>query len=403
MKQNKIYIQNFWYVNNYGACLTAFALYQILEKLNYDVSLIDISQIYEKKIYIFKKFISRYCTTTNWIKTIKDIENINKSNAIFITGSDQVFRAFFKKKRIRKYFEYFLLDYVLPEAKKISFSASYGVNKENFIKETDQYTIENMKTSLKSFDFISVRENSGVEICKDLFDVDAKWIIDPVFILDKKYYENLVTQSKKDFSGKIVSCMFDKINNNLDKFLSKKYNTKVIELWKSNLSIEEWLSAIKNCKFLITNSYHAMCFAIIFNKPFIALSKDKGASARFESLFKMLEIEDQSINNNNEIYENDCIFKVNYAKVNQRIDEERQRGLDLLKKALEAPIDKKEEKFEARMKFLENKVYELETQISLTYKIKNQLVNFMLFLFYKYLPGPIISIAKLMRFKNAKK
>ena len=43
MKKNKIFIQNFWYVNNYGACLTAYALYKILENLGNDVSLIDVS------------------------------------------------------------------------------------------------------------------------------------------------------------------------------------------------------------------------------------------------------------------------------------------------------------------------------------------------------------------------
>ena len=354
-QKNNISILNFWWAANYGANLTAYALQQLIENSilinnsDFQQYLCDSNQDFH---YNFAK---KYLKISNTCRTSSSLCELNKNSNTFIVGSDQVFRA----KLNKRIAETFLLDFVDINSKKIAFSASFGVDKEKFLQENSPKTIEHMQTSLKSFDFISVREKSGIEICKDLFNVEAEWIIDPVFILDKKYFENLATQSNKDFSGKIVSCMFDKKNNNLDKFLSKKYNTKVVELWNSNFSIEEWLASIKDCKFLITNSYHAMCFAIIFNKPFIALSKDMGASARFESLFEMLGIEDQSINNINEIYQRDCIFKVDYEKVNQRIVEEAQKGLDFLKKALEAPVGKREEKIEARMKFLENKVYEL--------------------------------------------
>lgn len=398
MNQNKVYIQNFWYVNNYGACLTAFALYKILEQLGYDVNLIDVSSLGQSINYAFEKFIKKYCKTTNRVKFLSDIKNINDQNAIYITGSDQVFRPHLVLNNLK----YFLFDYVNPFAKKLSFSASFGVDKEKFLQENSSKTIEHMKTSLKSFDFISVREKSGVEICKDLFDIDAEWIIDPVFILNKKYYEDLATQSNQNFNGKIVSCIFDKKDNKSDKFLSKKYNAEVIELWNSNLSIEEWLSAIKDCNFLITNSYHAMCFAIIFNKPFISLSKDMGASARFESLFEMLGIEDQSINNINEIYGRDCIFKIAYEKVNQRIKEEQQRGIDFLNKALESPAGKKEEKIEIKMQFLENKVCELEQQATLKYQIKKKLWNLWLIIFHEYLPNPIKNIIRFVRDKICK-
>ena len=127
-----------------------------------------------------------------------------------------------------------------------------------------------------------------------------------------------------------------------------------------------------------------------------------GASARFESLFEMLGIEDQSINNINEIYEKDCIFKIDYEKVNRRIEEEAQRGLNFLKKALEAPVREKEEKIEARMKFLENKVCELEKEATLKYQIKKELWYLWLIIFHKYLPKPIKIIIRFVRDKICK-
>ena len=263
MKKNKIFIQNFWYVNNYGACLTAYALYKILENLNYEVKLINVSNLGQNLSYNFNDFINQNCHITKTIKTIDDIKNINKDNSIYITGSDQVFRPYLVKNNL----SYFLFDYVISNSKKIAFSASYGVNKEKFITETHSSTLEKMKTSLKSFDYISVREKSGVEICKDLFDVESEWIIDPVFILDTSNYDELIKNSIKDFSNKIVSYVLN-INKEYKKaykYLSKKYNLEIIELSNSNESIENWLAAIKNCKFLITDSFHGMCFAIIFN------------------------------------------------------------------------------------------------------------------------------------------
>ncbi len=397
-QKNKINILNYWWAANYGANLTAYALQKLIENSilvdnsDFQQYLCDSTQIFHHN------FAKKYLKTSNHYIKVQDFLNLAKNSNTFIVGSDQVFRA----KLNKRIAETFLLDFVDINSKKIAFSASFGVDKEKFLQENSSETIEHMKTSLKSFDFISVREKSGVEICKDIFNVDAEWIIDPVFILDKKYYENLTTQSNQNFNGKIVSCIFDKKDNKSDKFLSKKYNAEVIELWNSNLSIEEWLSAIKDCKFLITNSYHAMCFAIIFNKPFISLSKDMGASARFESLFEMLGIEDQSINNINEIYEKDCIFKIDYEKVNQRIEEERQRGLDFLKKALESPAGKKEEKIEAKMQFLENKICELEQQATLKYQIKKELWHLWLIIFHKYLPNSIKNIIRFMRNKICK-
>lgn len=392
LKSKQIYIQNFWYVNNYGACLTAYSLYSILSKTGYNVKLIDISSMSEKLSYTSTSFIKEHCKTTKHIKNYLDLENIISPNAIYITGSDQVFRPYLVKDKLSM----FLLDYI-PCEKKIAMSASFGKGKIEFLQENNKVILAKIKKSLMSFDNISIREHQGVEICNEVFDIKAKCIIDPVFILDKNYFENLTNGKNIEHKEFIASCIFEKKNNNIDKFLSKKYRCNVIELHQSNFSIEDWLNMIKNCKFLITNSYHAMCFAIIFNKPFIALSKDMGASSRFESLFELLNIENQSINSIDEIYTKDCIFNVDYEKVNQRIEEERQKGLAFLQKAIEGPVGKFEEKRAVRTQYLEEIVCKLEQQANLRYQIKKELWNLWLIIFHKYLPEPIKNIIRKIR------
>ena len=390
-------IFNFWWVSNYGALLTAYAIQFLINKLEYNPLLIDNSYRYNNLISeIFaKNFEQRYLKTSNKVYLYSDLNNLNKKSNLFITGSDQILRPIAARERLSQY----LQDFVSINSKKITIAASFAVDKKTLLEETDFQILEKMKIALRSFDFVSVREKSGVEICKDLFDIDAEWIIDPVFIMDKFNYDELIKNSTRDFSNKIVSYVLDpnKKYNKAYKYLEKRYNRKILKTAYSNISVENWLASIKNCEFLITDSFHGMCFAIIFNKPFICITNQKRGATRFESILEMLNIENQCINDINEIYEKDCIFKIDYEKVNQRITEEAQRGLDFLKKTLAAPVGKKEEKIEAKMQFLESKVYELEKEATLKYQIKKELWNLWLIIFHKYLPSPIKNIIRFVR------
>ena len=408
---NKIYITNFWHTrDNYGANLTAFALQEALQQLGFENKLVNnpifANEIKLKKFFGFK-FQQQHLKTTQKIGQNAGI--LNSDGEIFITGSDQVFRPIYTQKKLDQY----LLDFVTQNKKKIAFSASFGVDKEQFLKENSQEIIEHMKNSLKSFDFISVREKSGVEICKDLFDVDAQWIIDPVFILDKSKYDELIEneschseldsesnimRSRNEFGmtfdDKIVAYVLDTSNDykKAYKYLVKKYDTNVIETANSNISVESWLKSIRDCKLFVTDSFHGMCFAMIFNKPFICLANKSRGRARFDSICEMLCVENRCIDSINEVYEKDCVFKVDYAVTNERIEQERQKGLEFLKTALEAPVKITQEKIDSRITYLENRVKELETDNNLKYQLKKYLWEKWLIIYHVCLPTPIKNI-----------
>ena len=406
--QNNINIFNYWYTDgNYGAVLTAYALQCLVETFGRASLLVDNfkKNPTHKTTSVTTTFTKNNLQITEKILSVSALLALANNSSNFIVGSDQVFRPIYTNKMI----EQFLLDFVIPQSKKIAFSASFGVDKDSFLEENAPEVIEHMKNSLRSFDFISVREKSGVEICRDLFDVKAEWIIDPVFILDRAKWDELIEnstphpsplpQGARENSPQIVSYVLDtnKEYKKASKYLSKQHNAEVIELANSNESVENWLKAIRDCKFLITDSFHGMCFAIIFNKPFICLANKKRGATRFESILEMLNIDYQCINNIKEIYERNCIFEVDYDVVNKRIEEERQRGLDFLKTALEAPVQVTPEKIEARMKFLENKVCELEQQATLKYQVKKELWNLWRIIFHKYLPEPVKNGIRILR------
>ena len=394
--KDKIYITNLWHSrNNYGANLTAFALQSIIEKLGYKSELVNNTTKmreykWRKSTFSFK-FAKKYLKHTSFMKGCLDILNIYGN--VFITGSDQVFRPKYTHEKL----DHYLLDFVNVDNKKIAFSASFGVDKEQFINENSDDIIKHMAKSLKSFDFLSVREKSGVEICKDLFDVDAQWIIDPVFVLDKTVYDKLIQNSTENYNNSIVSYVLDTTDDykKAFKYLSKKYNIDVINTANSNISIENWLASIKNCRLFITDSFHGMCFAIIFNKPFICISNRKRGGARFDSICEMLGIENQCIDSIEQIYDNDCVCKIDYESVNKRIQEEAQKGIEFLSNALNAPVKITQEKIDAKITYLENQVLELEKRDNLKYQLKKYIWDNWLIIYNYYLPKPIMYIIRI--------
>ena len=192
---DKVFICNYWWFqSNYGAILTAYAINNLIENsiLVNDIN-IKFHELYNLRYTFSFPFRKKYLKTIKLNDKYISLVELNKKANTFVVGSDQVFRigTNFKERRYQ-----YLLDFAYLKTKKIAFSASFGLDKKGVIEEAGKEAILWTKISLKSFDFISVREKSGVEICRDLFDVKAEWIIDPVFILDKSKWDELIENAE---------------------------------------------------------------------------------------------------------------------------------------------------------------------------------------------------------------
>ena len=323
-------ILNFWWTSNYGAILTAYALQQVLENMGITSQLVNYQYGYKKKLFknsLFENFANKYLNISEKLSSKKDFDKLAKSVNTFLVGSDQVFNTYMTKNRLNEY----LLGFPMTEAKRVAISASFGVEKLNITNEL-RYRYKNY---LKMFDYITVRETSGIDICKKEFDCDAQWLIDPVFIADKKIYKNICKTAKLDCSGKILTYVLDENQKYKDKYkeLSTKFNKEVFSITKNNVNVQDWLNAIKTCEYLITDSFHGMCFAIIFNKPFICIvNKDRGA-ARFSSLFDKLDIQKSCLYENISDVNIDMIdFQTtNYQTVNNNLAEIQRTAFDKVK------------------------------------------------------------------------
>ena len=334
-------IINLFYSDNYGAILTAYALQESIEQLGYSAKIINNNPSKKKSLNFGERFINKYLNLTKRILSEKDLFDLNFKIHTFITGSDQVFR-----KCILPNYNYYLLDFVSSLNKKIAFSASFGIGPSEISKEMNSNDIQEYTDSLKSFDFVSVREDSGVEICKKYFATDAQWVIDPVFMLDPLKYENIINNyDNKSVTDKyddtIVSYILDS-NEEFENFLnslSVTLNKKVMRLSaKNDNDIEEWLAAFKNASYIVTDSFHGCCFAIIFNKPFICKRNNQRGNARFDAIINKFNISQSFISDVANVSTAENPFTViDYTEINRIMKEERIKNTQLLKQLIEAP------------------------------------------------------------------
>lgn len=399
--------------NNYGNNLTNYALYQFLNEENYSVILIDQTQNaqwkpYKKKWELFAHVPFDTYDSIPSFDNKTDLKKLNQSCNTFLVGSDQLFRAIF----VEGMDYHSCMDWVQSDKYKIAYATSFGT--DDF--EGGSEIKSKMKYYLKRFNAISVREYSGVNILKNEFGIDkGSWVLDPVFLCNKKYYEEMAHMGriripKNNFIGAYIldpSEEKEKIINLLcDKYDIKKYNvicdgemneTDLQKKW--NLSIlskpvvEEWLANVLYSKIYITDSFHGLCFALIFNKDFFVVSK-RGSwrgQTRLKSLLGYLKLEDRIIESvkeleNGKIYEHIDYKDVNFL-LNDKILESKKWILEELCKGhfyngrletydiLGERIDKILVNAEERNKLLQRQLNEINYSTNLTVKKLEEIVQ----------------------------
>lgn len=215
------------------------------------------------------------------------------------------------------------LEWVSENKKKIAYAASFA--KETFDGTYLQH--EKLQYFLKRFDAFSVREKSGVELAKKEFQIQAEWVLDPVFLCNMEHWDKLIKNGMEKVSDKPYvfgyildpnrekECAIKHAAETLDTdyyAASDVWNTPetIAQMWDiptlDKIGNEELLAQIKNSKYVVTDSFHGVCFAIIFHKPFTVLVNKERGSSRFYSILSLLGLENRILDIKGEI--NDCKF-----------------------------------------------------------------------------------------------
>lgn len=356
-------------VANYGSILQTYATQSIIESLGFDCNIINYVREDEKGKNIWKMLLKRskkwnknfitrsiykaiqspnytysynkflqfrkkLLKETREYNSIKELREEIPEADVYCTGSDQVWGNIGNVP----YDETYFLKFVPKYKKCIAYSASFG-------KEiNDERMLSNLNYLLEDYKSILVRENTAVDIIKKTGIDNVKQVLDPTLLLDKEKLSNLTTNIKEKKEYVLVYQLHD--NKKFEKYakkFAKKAKLKLIRIspainniFKSGNTVfmptpQEFLSYIKNARYIITDSFHGTVFSILFNKDFIDILPGKSAT-RIESMLSLTCLEDRILKDYN-----DFSFinkKIEFENVNDIIKEQRKRSINLLKEAI---------------------------------------------------------------------
>lgn len=334
--------------SNYGGVLQAVALFCFLKKQNYDVAIIDKIPCHSlfkrmvlwclgwlpfqnikgvrfgyKQTKLNNKELLSVITKTAAAVTTEEMRFIcvDEGFDAVIVGSDQVWRMDYINDG---YFANYFLDFVGDDVRKISYAASFGLDHwqaPDRALEVSQY--------LERFHAVSVRESSGVDICKDTFGrEDCVHVLDPTLLFDSGFYSKQFNLVAEDGCGRnITTYMLDWSEGKslfVSRFSERTEGYRVRDILskkkRATRSISDWLGSFKNSDFILTDSFHGMVFAIIFKKEFYVVVNAERGAARFLSLLNLLGLSDRMIYDVDKFdFSSVSKSKINYEVVDRKL------------------------------------------------------------------------------------
>ena len=325
--------------NNFGSGITNYALYKILKDYNQEVLIITqpkSSQISPMNKTYFRKFPFPREDCAKFYNNKEEMRQLNKICNKFLVGSDQMFNSY-----LYPYIDDFIkLDWVNDDHEKLSYATSFGA--DTFFGKEDEK--RNFKKAIRRFDWVSVREESAVEIMKDKFQILATQVLDPVFLCKTEHYLSLINPYINEIpKGKCFCYILDpdkdkekfiqsmRSKSNLELFiLSDLANTPEYVMQRWNLKTEflktneEWLTSVHNSSYVIADSFHGLCFALIFEKPFIILHNERRGDQRVISLLKLIGYENRLVDATKDYSKISELLneKINFSSIKKVLNEQ---------------------------------------------------------------------------------
>lgn len=364
---------------NYGGILQAYALQTVLERMGHEVVVFDtpnkayLPPLWKLPLSMTKRvllkglgkgdriFIEHHLNKTRPViaqniqpfidkhihrKVIRKFTDLKSQDFdAIVVGSDQVWRAIYfpmwgEKQDIENAYLSFTEGWNI---KRISYAASFGTDDWEY---TNEQTLR-CKALLQMFDAISVRETNGINLCKKYFDVDSVHVLDPTLLLNEFDYSMFFQNANTPKSdGTLLNYILDEteeskiiirdvakqkcletfsVNNPYEYDESKPLSERI------KPSVEKWLRGFYDAEFVVTDSFHACVFSILFKKQFVVIGNETRGMSRIESLLKMFEIEDRLVTS---IFNVKTLPNIDYDNVYSLLINMRKNSINYLQEAL---------------------------------------------------------------------
>ena len=361
--------------SNYGGILQAYALQTVLERMGHEVVVLNkpqkkpkvsfpiivkriIKKILGNRVIIFKEaksfreapIINRYIIgfREQYIHE-KLIESFNEVGMLnldcIVVGSDQVWRPKYFKEQWQDNISNAYLSFTKDwNIKRIAYAASLGVDEwEYSLSET-----ESIRECISKIVTVSVREQSAVNIFKKIFNKEVSLVLDPTMLLSKEdYIKFALSSGVKESSGNLLVYFLNNedVKNKIVNNIVKKNALKPFAVNNTGVpsnaslerrikpSMESWLRGFYDAEFVVTDSFHACVFSILFNKQFVVIGNKERGMSRFNTLLSTFGLESRLISGLEDL---NNLNEIDYRKVNVILAERRNESMHFLCNALQS-------------------------------------------------------------------
>lgn len=338
-------------INNYGALEQTYALNKYLRLNGIDAKTIDFRTYRVKEsyqlLYPVRSFmdLARNAQVILYLKKLKkrndrfhqflkefvpmtegtyfsneELEEAELGFDYYICGSDQIWNTY-----CQNYDDAFILRFAKEKGGRFSYAASMGAEdinpslQEKFAEELGQYKA------------ISVRESSAVSVIGELSKQSVVHVVDPVFLLDADKWDEIATDNivgkpyiffyfvkgdipgMRDYVRKLGSTMrlpIVVVNCNLREMIYK--NIKCYDAGPA-----EFISLIRNAEYVVTNSFHASAFSVIYRKKFMVFNASENGASRINSLLNLCGITERQAGKDSDVRK--MLEDIDYDSVYRRL------------------------------------------------------------------------------------
>lgn len=362
--QRSVGILNFhWETTNFGAVLTAYALNRALRGMGWYARNVDfcppVPRLQRKEANpVFDRFRQKHLPMTQQIESMEELGKLNQRYWNFVFGSDQVWNPNMTSWFLDAYFGTF----ARPTRRFFSAAASFGCDARA------TYGDAFLKVLAKSFDAISVRESAVADAFAEI-GAPVSLVVDPVFLLKREEWAALAEESRVEGAEKDIVCYeVSKENSAAVEAYLGLHAAELVENFTrldSRREITEWIYRVSRTRLLLTDSFHGMCFALIFNRPFAVIAQPGPKAERMRGLLERFGVQGRLYGSYKDMPSPDELARPLEAPLLQeRMAEARQEFADFLKRSLESDPAPDRERFAARRDFLRLFLRRVKAEIS---------------------------------------
>lgn len=359
----KVAIMTWFRYANYGSVLQAYALGTYLKKKEYEITYLDyipnkafpkslisrvmsdefiakakevlydrsnpINEDIKNREKLFNIFVENHFNISKRCETNAELANLSSEFEAVICGSDQIWSPIV-------FDEKYYLGFVDKNTRTIAYAPSFGMTK---IRNMD---VKNeISSALKNIDFLSVREDSGIDLIENMTGRKAQVVVDPTLLLSRNEWSEMEeTYSDVPLKPYVLFYLLGNhrfYNQYIDWYKKNGYEILIIPFHNydykrsgkiaKSVSPGNFINLVKNAEGVCTDSFHGTVFSILYNKPFVSLArfKDNESISQNERLYALLELTDEKdrFAKNFSIGQAKLLFRKlkSLDKLNERIDQ----------------------------------------------------------------------------------